>query len=60
MSFNTATLAEARSAVERARSKMREFRQENSKKIAAGVATVETTGTAYAFGFLNGRFGGDL
>jgi len=59
MSFNSATLAEARSAVERARSKMREFREENSKKIAAGVATVETTGTAYAFGFLNGRFGGD-
>ena len=59
MSFSTATLAEARSAVERARTKMREFRQENSKKIAAGVAAVETTGTAYAFGFLNGRFGGE-
>ena len=38
---------------------MREFRRENSKKIAAGVAAVETTGTAYAFGFLNGRFGGE-
>jgi hypothetical protein len=59
MSFNTATLAEARSAVERARQKMRDFRQENGKKIAAGVAAVETTGTCYAFGFLNGRFGGE-
>jgi hypothetical protein len=59
MSFTTATLAEARSYAERARAKMREFRTENSKKIAAGVAAVETTGTAYAFGFLNGRFGGE-
>lgn len=59
MSFNSATLAEARSAMERARAKMAAFRQENSKKIAAGVAAVETPGTAYAFGFLNGRFGGD-
>jgi hypothetical protein len=38
---------------------MAEFRRENGKKIAAGVAAVETTGTAYAFGFLNGRFGGE-
>jgi hypothetical protein len=59
MSFNTATLTELRHAAERAKSKMREFRAENSKKIAAGVAAVETTGTAYAFGFLNGRFGGE-
>ena len=59
MSFTTASLAEARSYAERARAKMREFRTENSKKIAAGVAAVETTGTAYAFGFLNGRFGGE-
>jgi len=59
MSFTTATLAEARTYAERARAKMREFRTENSKKIAAGVAAVETTGTAYAFGFLNGRFGGE-
>ena len=59
MSFTAASLAEARSYAERARAKMREFRSENSKKIAAGVAAVETTGTAYAFGFLNGRFGGE-
>src|SRR5437870_13042445 len=38
---------------------MREFREKHSKKITAGVAAVETTGTAYAFGFLNGRFGGE-
>jgi len=54
MSFTTASLAEARSYAERARAKMREFRSENSKKITAGVAAVETTGTAYAFGFGTG------
>jgi hypothetical protein len=59
MSFNTATLTEMRNAKERALQKMRDFRRENSKKVAAGVAAVETTGTAYAFGFLNGRFGGE-
>jgi hypothetical protein len=59
MAFTTATLAEARSYADRAKAKMAAFRQENSKKIAAGVAAVETTGTAYAFGFLNGRFGGE-
>ncbi len=59
MGFNTATLAQARTYAERAQAKMREFRKENSKKIAAGVAAVETTGTAYAFGFLNGRFGNE-
>jgi hypothetical protein len=59
MSFNTATLAQARSYAERAQAKMRTFREENSKKITAGVAVVETTGAAYAFGVLNGRFGGE-
>lgn len=59
MSFNAATLAEMRNAKERALARMRDFREKHSKKITAGVAAVETTGTAYAFGFLNGRFGGE-
>jgi hypothetical protein len=59
MSFNAATLAEMRTAKERAMTRMREFREKHAKKITAGVAAVETTGTAYAFGFLNGRFGGE-
>jgi hypothetical protein len=59
MSFNTATLAQARSYADRAQERIKKWREENSKKIGAGVAVVETTATTYAFGFLNGRFGGE-
>jgi hypothetical protein len=59
MSFNTATLTELRAAKDRALAKIRDVREKHGKKIGIGFGAAETTGTAYAFGFMNGRFGGE-
>jgi hypothetical protein len=59
MSFNTATLAELRIARDRAKETARRFKERYGKKIAIGFHAAETGGVAYAFGFLNGRFGGE-
>jgi hypothetical protein len=34
-------------------------REKHGKKIGIAFGAAETTGTAYAFGFMNGRFGGE-
>jgi hypothetical protein len=59
MSFNTATLTELRAAKDRALAKIRDVKEKHGKKIGIAFGAAETTGTAYAFGFLNGRFGGE-
>jgi len=59
MSFNTATLTELRAAKDRALAKIRDVREKHGKKIGIAFGAAETTGTAYAFGFMNGRFGGE-
>ena len=59
MSFNTATLSELRAAKDRALAKIRDVKEKHGKKIGIAFGAAETTGTSYAFGFLNGRFGGE-
>jgi hypothetical protein len=59
MSFPMMTLAEAREAAERARHAMTKVREKTEQAIGYGLEVAEVSGTAFAMGYANGRWGGD-
>ena len=57
--FDRATLAEVRKASMRARAQLRERRGGAARELSPGVAALEASATAFAFGCAQGRSGGD-
>src|SRR5262249_35198302 len=58
MAFNTMSIAKAREYVERAREKMAKIREHAEEAIGQGIQIAEVSGTAFAFGYANARWGG--
>jgi len=58
MSFNTMSIAKARSYVERAQEKMAKIREHAEEAIGQGIQIAEVSGTAFGFGYANARWGG--
>ena len=59
MAFNKMSIAKAREYVERAKEKMAKVREHAEEAIGQGIQVAEVSGTAFAFGYANARWGGD-
>lgn len=55
--FTTTSLARMKEYVERARDKMASLREKTEGIIDTGIAAAEVSGTAFAFGYANARWG---
>jgi hypothetical protein len=53
------TLSEAKEALTRAKSAMGRVREKAEEAIGSGIEVAEVGGTAFGFGYANGRWGGD-
>jgi hypothetical protein len=53
------TLGEAKEALTRAKSAMGRVREKAEEAIGSGIEVAEVGGTAFGFGYANGRWGGD-
>jgi hypothetical protein len=59
MAFTSQSLAKAREYAERMSSKMAKLREHAEEAIGNGIQVTEVGGTAFAFGYANGRWGED-
>jgi hypothetical protein len=59
MAFTAQTIAQAREYVEKAQSRMKTFREKAEERIGQGLEVTEVSGTAFALGYANGRWGED-
>jgi hypothetical protein len=59
MAFNKMSIAKAREYVERAKEKMARIREHAEEAIGQGIQVAEVSGTAFAFGYANARWGGE-
>lgn len=59
MAFTSQSLAKAREYAERMSTKMAKLREHAEEAIGNGIQVTEVGGTAFAFGYANGRWGED-
>jgi hypothetical protein len=59
MAFTSQSLAKARDYAERMSNKMAKLREHAEEAIGNGIQVTEVGGTAFAFGYANGRWGED-
>lgn len=55
--FNITSIAQAREIAAKAKTTMAKWREKNEEVIGRGMQLVEVSGTAFAFGFANSRWG---
>jgi hypothetical protein len=59
MAFTAQTIAQAREYVEKAQTRMKTFREKAEERIGQGLEVTEVSGTAFALGYANARWGED-
>jgi hypothetical protein len=59
MAFTSQSLSKAREYAERMREKMARFKEHAEEAIGEGIQVTEVSGTSFAFGYANGRWGED-